>query len=51
MGEDILVDINGDGMVNIQDLVLVGGVFGAGAAAPSVLAIWRVSQHRMWRDG
>ena len=34
-------DINGDGVVNIQDLVLVAGAFGAGAAAPSARAVSR----------
>ena len=34
-------DVNGDGVVNIQDLVLVAGAFGTGAAAPSVRAVSR----------
>ena len=34
-------DVNGDGVVNIQDLVLVAGAFGEGAAAPSVRAVSR----------
>ena len=37
-GEHV-ADVNGDGVVNIQDLVLVAGAFGEGAAAPSVRAV------------
>ena len=30
-------DVNGDGIVDIRDLVIVAGAFGGGAAAPSLL--------------
>ena len=32
--EDTRADVNGDGVVNIQDLVLVAGAFGAASGAP-----------------
>ena len=34
-GPDLAADVNGDGVVNILDLVLVAGAFGNTAAAPS----------------
>ena len=35
----LVLDVNGDGIVNIQDLVLVAAAFGEGAAAPSARAV------------
>ncbi len=51
-GADLTADVNGDGIVNILDLVLVAGALGNVAAAPSAgpreLAMLRAADVGEW---